>query len=44
MIKSGIDEDNVFKYIYIDHALEYISQRDLADILIYNSNFWTKPY
>jgi len=44
MIKSGIDEDNVFKYIYIDHALEYISQHDLADILIYNSNFWTKPY
>ena len=39
MIKEGIEEDSVFKYISINTALKYLSQHELADIMTYNTNF-----
>lgn len=44
MLKDGIEEDVVFKYISMDTALKYLSQHELADIMTYNTNFWTYPY
>jgi hypothetical protein len=45
LLKDAIEEDIVFsKNISVNTALKYLSQHELADILTYNTNFWTHPY
>ena len=44
LLKDDIEDDVVFRRISVNTALKYLSQHEVADILTYNTNFWTNPY